>query len=162
MKLKLPVRNTMEIMQCITLCNDEDIDHNLVSNLDKSKPLKVVIDSNGGSFQASYELKTLLSGFKHITVEVSGLICGTYLRVLTYADKIVAPKRAKFYWMGASMVCYGNPDEINQTANMVRMVELELIKEFQAAFGISLDDIKDKWLSVSEMKELGVPIETIN
>lgn len=149
-------------MQCITLCHDEDIGHNLASSLDKSKPLKVVINSSGGSFQASSELKTILSGFKHITVEVSDLMCGTYFRVLTYAHKIVASEKARFYWMGASMICYGSAAELMQQADKIREVELELIKEFQEAFGISLDDIKNKWLSVSEMKALGVPIDIVD
>ncbi|MCG6216237.1 ATP-dependent Clp protease proteolytic subunit [Vibrio furnissii] len=149
-------------IQLINICEDDDINHAFIRSLDKSKPLKVVINSHGGSFQASSELKTLLSGFKHITVEVSDLMCGTYLRVLTYAGKIVASEKARFYWMGASMICYGNAAELKQQADKIREVELELIKEFQEAFGISLDDIKDKWLSVSEMKALGVPIEIVD
>ncbi|HCH5589184.1 TPA: hypothetical protein NKZ51_004537 [Vibrio parahaemolyticus] len=152
----------MNDIQCITLYEDDDIDHAFIIGLDKSKPLKVVINSGGGSFQTSYDLKSLLSGFEHVTVEVSDLICGTYLRVLTYADKIEASEKAQFYWSGASMVAYGNLDELNKMADTIRKVELDLINEFQDKFGINLDDIKDKWLSVSEMKSLGVPIEVID
>lgn len=148
-------------VQCIKLYEDDDIDYALIGSFDQSKPLKVVINSGGGSFQTSYDLKSCLSGFEHITVELPGMLCGTYFRVLTYADKIVASEKAQFHWMGARVVCYGSLDEMNRIADKVRAVDLELIKEFQDKFGINLDDIKDKWLSVSEMKTLGVPIEVI-
>ncbi|QKS98237.1 hypothetical protein HUO05_23860 (plasmid) [Vibrio alginolyticus] len=149
-------------MKHIKIVDDESLSTEQLIGLDPELPITLELSgfSGGGVFEMQ-SFTNKLSLLSDVRVHVSGLVAGTGMWPLGFAKKITADKDALFCFLNSQAVSFGSPSDMEATAKLLDEVDAWSKDLFLDRFGINLDDIKDKWLSVSEMKALGVPIEVI-
>ncbi|WP_347361430.1 hypothetical protein [Vibrio vulnificus] len=150
-------------MKRMRIVSDDSLSLESLVGIEPDSPITLeLIGFPGGSVAAMRNFIDGLSSFSDVRVHISGFLAGTGMWLLCFAKKITSDQDVKFCCLKPQAISFGNYAELENATKLLDEVDDFGSRLFLERFGINQDYIVDKWLSVSEMKALGFPIEVIS
>jgi ATP-dependent Clp protease, protease subunit len=117
---------------------------NALTEMDSSQPLRVVINSDGGSVYEAIAIHNLLADWEsEITTHVSSLAASSASMIAMVGDNRTIADNAKFMIHNPWAVVAGNAVELRAFANMLDQTAEGLVQMYERKSNLSKDEIED-------------------
>lgn len=134
----------------------------------QGNPVTMLINSPGGEVIAASVIRSILQDYPgHVTADIVGLAASAATIVVTGADHVRMRESALFMIHEASVIAWGNVDELKKTIEELKTVNDSIVNTYQAKTGMEPARLTklmhdETWMTAKEAKDYGFVDEVVS